>query len=99
MTTWRFEAELYPWGEGPGSWVFLSLPPHVTDEIDDALVGPRRGFGSVRVSVTIGGTTWRTSIFPSKEARTYVLPVKQQVRRAEEVDAGDTVTVDLTVLD
>ena len=51
----------------------------------------QRGFRSVRVTATIGGTTWRTSIFPGSEA--YVLPVKRAVRTAERFEAGDTVAV------
>ena len=45
------------------------------------------GFGSVRVEATIGGSTWRTSIFPSDDA--YILPIKKAVREAEglELDA------------
>ena len=41
----------------------------------------RRGFGSVRVEVTLEGVTWRTSVFPSKETGGYFLPVKMEVLR------------------
>jgi len=43
----------------------------------------KRGFGSVRVNVTIGGSTWKTSLFPSKELGHYVLPIKASIRKAE----------------
>jgi len=45
----------------------------------------------VRVAVTVGATSWRTSIFPSREAGAYVLPVKRSVRVAEGLDVGDEV--------
>jgi hypothetical protein len=93
-----FAAEVWE-HDGPGAWHFLSLPEEVADEIE-ATAGQRaRGFGSVRVDVTIGATRWQTSIFPDRKRATYVLPVKKPVRVAEALDAGVTATVDLRVLD
>ena len=99
METYEFDAELYVWASDGASWVFLDLPHGVTDEIDDGPREPRPGFGSVRVEVSVGSSTWRTSVFPSKRKGTYVLPVKKAVRRAEGVEAGDVVRVRLSVLD
>ncbi len=94
----EFESELWLWSAKEGdSWVFVSVPEDVSDEIRD-LAGPPRGFGSVRVEVTVGATTWRTSVFPQKVG-TFALPVKKAVRRAEGVDAGDQVAVSLTLVD
>jgi hypothetical protein len=95
--SWTFEAELWPYGDGAGgSWVFLTVPEEVGEEIRLAS-GPPRGFGSVRVEVTVGPTTWRTSVFPDKR-KGYVLPVKKAVRRAAAADVGDTVSVVLRVV-
>ena len=95
-----FEGQLYAWREEePDSWVFVNLPTDLSDEIDEALSSPPRAFGSVRVAVQCGDTEWTTSLFPSKEAGTYVLPVKKAVRRKEDVEAGDTACFTLTVLD
>ncbi len=91
MTTYEFAAPLWRWDakdeEKSGAWFFLSLPFEVSDEIE-AVAGPGKGFGSVRVEVTIGTSTWRTSVFPSAEQKTYVLPVKKSVRVAEGLDEG-----------
>ena len=95
-----FEGRLHAWHEEqPDSWVFVALPPQLSDEIDDALTSPPRGFGSVRVTVRCGSSEWSTSLFPSKEAGSYVLPVKKPVRRKEELEPGDTAVFELTVLD
>jgi hypothetical protein len=59
----------------------------------------RRGFGSVRVEVTLEGMTWRTSVFPSKETGGYFLPVKMEVLRKTGIAAGDEVTVELELLE
>jgi Domain of unknown function (DUF1905) len=48
----------------------------------------------------VGESTWSTSIFPDSARGRYVLPIKRQVRMAEELDAGDvaTMTVELVNL-
>lgn len=51
----------------------------------------------MRVEVTVAPTTWATSIFPSKETGSYLLPVKKAVRQAADLEAGDDVTVTLTL--
>ncbi len=96
--TYRFEAELWIHiGENP--WYFVTLPPDQADEIDEITAATRRGFGSSRVTVTIGQTTWSTSIFPDTKRHSYVLPIKKQVRTAEHLEAGQSVTVTLRLLD
>ena len=85
--------------EGPAAWFFVSLPHDVADEIAEAFEGRANGFGSVRVEVRIGSTTWATSIFPDKKNATYVLPVKKEVRRAEGLEAGSVAVLELATLD
>jgi hypothetical protein len=78
----------------------VSLPEDVSQDIRDlAGDGPRRGFGSVRVRVTVGGSTWKTSIFPDSGRGVYVLPVKRDVRKAESLAAGDVAAVTVELVD
>lgn len=94
----HFDAELWIWdARRTDTWTFVSLPGDISDEIRE-LGGPRRGFGSMRVQVRVGGTAWRTSIFPDSE-RGYVLPVKRAVRQAENLEPGDVARMTVTVLD
>ncbi|ABP52716.1 DUF1905 domain-containing protein [Salinispora tropica] len=95
-----FEAELWSWtARRADSWTFVSLPTDVSEEIRELPGPPRRGFGSLRVRVTVGDSTWATSIFPDKERSCYVLPVKRSIREAEAIEAGDVTTVRLELLD
>lgn len=96
--SYRFSAALRLHA-GEAAWHFVTLPTDVADEIDDITTGTRRGFGSVRVTVTIGSTTWDTSIFPDAASESFVLPVKKQVRTRERVGDGDTVEVTLQLAD
>ena len=94
------DAKLWGWdARRIDSWTFVSLPTDASEEIRDLAAGPRRGFGSVRVRVTVGGSTWTTSIFPDSTRGTYVLPIKRRVRQAEGLDAGDAATVTVAVID
>jgi hypothetical protein len=68
-----------------GGWRFLGLPTKEAKEIKEKYGKNARGWGSLPVTVTIGKTTWETSIFPDKKSGTYVLPLKAQVRRAERI--------------
>jgi hypothetical protein len=92
-----FRAELWEW-EGKSAWHFISVPQEESDEIRER---PRmaRGFGSVRVSVRVGTSTWKTSIFPDSKSGSYLLPVKKAVRESEGISPGDTVEVELTTLE
>jgi hypothetical protein len=96
-----FTAELWAYGDEPGSWHFVTLPVDLADELRDRAdaAGPRRGFGSIRVSATIGATTWQTSLFPEAKGGSMVLPVKKPVRLAEDIEAGDVCSVAVEVLD
>ncbi len=92
-----FDAELFAWHADKATWIFVEVPRDDADAIDDAaaLTG---GFGSVKVRVQIGNTTWSTSLFPSKERETYVLPVKKAVRTAEGIDEGDTASISIELV-
>ncbi|WP_121253361.1 DUF1905 domain-containing protein [Nocardioides ferulae] len=91
----EFEAEI--WEVEQGSWAFVTLPGEVGDDLR-LLAGPPRGFGSIRVEVSCGATTWRTSVFPDKR-RGYLLPMKRAVRRAESLEIGDPARLRLRALD
>ncbi|MDT0165777.1 DUF1905 domain-containing protein [Actinotalea sp. AC32] len=95
-----FIGELWLWdARRVDTWTFVSLPTDLADEILDTSGALSRGFGSLRVEVTVGTTVWRTSIFPDSARRTYVLPVKKAVRTAERLSVGDPVPVRLRLLD
>ena len=47
------------------------------------------GWGCLPCTVTLGRSTWQTSMFPKDGG--YVVPVKAKVRRAEDVDEGTVV--------
>ena len=97
--TYEFDADLWLWKARTDSWTFVSLPTDLADEVLDRAGPTTRGFGSVRVEVTVGGTSWRTSLFPDGTLGTYVLPVKKAVRVAEGLVVGGAAHVRLRLVD
>jgi len=97
--SFSFTGKCWIW-QGKGAWYFISLPEDKSEEIkffDENLHEKRRGWGAVRVLVTIGSTTWETSIFPASKLGAYILPVKAEVRKKEKIVSGDDVVVKLKI--
>jgi hypothetical protein len=90
----RAEVILY---QSTAAWHFINLPKHRSKEIRKKFGRSERGWGSLPVEVTIGKTTWRTSIFYDTKAGTYLLPLKAQVRKKEDIWAGDKVSFSITL--
>ncbi len=81
---------LYP-GES-ANWHFVPITKKIGQEIRQTYGKSRRGFGAVKVEVTIGKTIWLTSMFPDKYSGSYILPLKAEVRKKEDIEAGDKIT-------
>lgn len=90
MAKYKVTSKVVPY-PGMAAWHFAYLDKKQAEMIKKKHSPKARGFGSIRVTVTLGKTKWKTSIFPDKHSGSYVLPLKAQVRRAEGIDAGDTV--------
>jgi hypothetical protein len=93
-------ALVWIWNPGKGRWHFLTIPPEQAVEIKLQTIGSGRrgGFGSVKVAVQIGKTRWSTSVFPDRKTGGYILPIKADVRRREDIGAGDEVAVTLDLI-
>jgi hypothetical protein len=53
------------------------------------------GWGVIPVTVRLGQTEWKTSLFPKNGG--YLVPIKDSVRKAEALGQGDVVTLRLEV--
>lgn len=85
---------IYP---GDAAWHFITLPTDVAQDIDYYFGMYKRGFGSLPVVVTVGETTWKTSIFPDKAAKSYILPLKAAVREKEKIRVSQTISLSITL--
>jgi hypothetical protein len=89
-----FSGDVWFW-KGPAPWYFVTVPDEQCGELEALASFVSYGWGMIPVEARIGGTTWTTSLFP-KDGQ-YVVPLKANVRKAEGLDEGDTVTIRLTV--
>lgn len=94
-TRWTVRGPAWLWqgsdgAPAKGSWYFLTVDGETAQAIREGAVNAA-AWGSVYVEVTIGATTWRTSLFPSKQAGGWLLPLKAAVRNAEKIAEGTVV--------
>lgn len=90
----RARVWLYP---GMASWHFVTLPKKQSEVIKETFGEMSRGWGSLPVVVTIGKTSWKTSIFPDKKVGAYLLPLKADVRKKEAIEDGDRISLLLEI--
>jgi len=77
---------------GMAGWHFLGIAKIESKKLREKYAKNHKGWGSLPVNVTVGKTTWQTSIFYDTKSTTYLLPLKAKVRKVEEIFAGDEVT-------
>jgi hypothetical protein len=91
----RFEATVIDW-RGPSPFFFAPIPAAESTEIRRLSKLVTYGWGMIPVEAVIGGVTFSTSLFRKDEV--YLLPLKDDVRRRADVTAGDTVSVEITLI-
>jgi hypothetical protein len=90
----EFAGELYYW-RGPAPYHFIRVPEGASDGLRDLSTAVTYGWGMIPVRVRIGDSAWETSLFPKDGS--YVLPIKDAIRKAEGLTLGDTVTVEMAI--
>jgi hypothetical protein len=90
----EFDGPIWFW-RGPAPWYFVTVPPPECAALKAILQRVTYGWGMIPVTVQIGKTRYKTSLWP--KAGSYIVPIKASVRKAETLEEGDTVTVQLEV--
>ena len=91
----EFNGKIWYW-RGPSPFYFVTVPAKHCRDLKTISGLVTYGWGMIPVTVQIGKTQWKTSLFP-KDGR-YLVPIKDSVRKAETLAEGDKVTVRLEVL-
>lgn len=81
--------------KGPAPWFFVTVPEQQSRDLKAISNIVTYGWGVIPVHVQIGKTKFTTSLFPKDGL--YLVPIKASVRRAENLEKGDNVTVRLEV--
>ena len=90
----EFRGEIWFW-KGPAPHHFVTVPDEGCREIESVAAIVSYGWGCIPVTVRVGRTTFKTSLFPKNGG--YIVPLKAAVRKGERLSQGDAVTVRLTI--
>ena len=90
----EFNGKIWFW-RGPAPWYFVTFPEEQGRELKAISGFVTYGWGVIPVHVRIGKTEFQTSLFPKDGS--YIVPIKASVRKAENLEEGDNVTVQLEV--
>lgn len=74
-----------------GGWHYISVPKRITKDL--SIFADR---GLIPVSVTIGKTTWNSSLLPMGDG-THFIALSAKVRKAESISIGDKVEASFIV--
>ena len=89
-----FSGTVWIW-RGPAPYFFVTVPEDEAEDLKALMRSVTYGWGMIPVRARVGGTTWKTALWPKDGA--YIMPLKVSVRKAERIEEGDRVTVELTV--
>jgi hypothetical protein len=90
----EFNGKIWYW-HGPAPWYFVTVPAEDGSTLKAISELVTYGWGMIPVDVRIGKTVWKTSLYPKDGS--YIVPIKDSVRKAENLEEGDEVTVRLEV--
>jgi hypothetical protein len=90
----EFNGKIWFW-KGPAPWFFVTVPAKESSDLKAISGFVTYGWGVIPVHVQIGKTEWTTSLFPKDDL--YLVPIKASVRKAENLEEGNNVTIRLEV--
>jgi hypothetical protein len=90
----EFSGKIWFW-RGPAPWYFVTVPAEQSQELKAISGFVTYGWGVIPVQAQIGNSEWKTSLFPKDGL--YLVPIKASIRKAEELEEGDIVTIRLEV--
>lgn len=89
----EFSGVIWHW-RGPAPYHFVTVPAEESADLQAISTAVTYGWGMIPVLVRIGDTEWTTSLWPKNGG--YVVPLKDKIRKAEGLEVGDVVTIQLT---
>jgi hypothetical protein len=90
----EFSGKIFFW-RGPAPWYFVTIPESQSNDLKAVSRFVTYGWGVIPVTVRVGDSEWTTSLFP-KDGR-YLVPIKASVRKVENLEQGDEVTIRLEI--
>jgi hypothetical protein len=89
-----FDSRVIEW-RGPAPFYFVPVPEEESADIREVASMATYGWGVIPVEARVAETVFETSLFPKDGG--YLLPLKNAVRKPNQLSAGDVVSVEMTV--
>ncbi len=90
----KYEFSEKPWQHSsPGGWYFVSLPTGIAKEIRRLLKSEEEGWGRLKAVAKIGNSEWKTAIWFDSKNETYLLPLKAEIRKKENIEVEKQIDV------
>lgn len=94
----KYQFSAKPWKySGKGAWIFVSLPQELSQEIREVFLLNEEGWGRLKVTAKISETEWQTAIWFDSKQKTYLLPLKSEIRKKEKIELGKKVEVTILI--
>ena len=89
-----FAGRVIEW-RGPAPYYYLPVPGEESADIREIAAMATYGWGVIPVVARIGDMEFETSLFPKDGG--YLLPLKDAVRKPQQITVGDEITVEMAV--
>ena len=89
----KYEFTATTWQYSGATWVFVSLPQEMSKEIRMYFKSEEEGWGRLKTTARVGSSQWETAIWFDTKANTYILPLKAEIRKKENIVVDQSVSV------
>lgn len=87
-----------PWQyQSHGGWYFVSLPVELSKEIRENLGWQEEAWGRLKIIAKTGNSTWDTAIWFDTKHNTYLLPLKAEIRKKENIVIDRDIEVEVWI--
>ncbi len=89
---YQFSSKIWQY-KGAGGWHFVSLPQQLSAEIRETFQSEERAWGRLNATAQIENSKWSTAIWFDTKLNTYLLPLKSEIRKKENISVNEVVMV------
>lgn len=90
-----FSRRVWQWPAAHAAWYFVYVDGDLLVSVQK-IIGNKKGL--IPIEITVGTTTWRTSLLPYRKEHCYLIALKKKVRYAERIQEHDNVTISFWII-
>lgn len=89
---YQFTSKVWKYS-GKGAWVFVTVPETLSIEIRNFFKNHEESWGRLKIEAKIGQANWKTAIWFDTKKQTYLLPLKSEIRKKENIILNSEIEV------